>query len=212
MEERLERSGEVVLPSFVTPTVAEDEIQETSYFRILPISDFLQFAETHKDTKEDPHRNHRDAQKFRPSEQYFGSVNIIDKKIGKVTTESPGQGASSQQNVFQPSFFNGEALPLIEDNSIDRDGPFNQSSIELTTSDPFPTIQTTLDLYGPIQTTSKAQPAETSVVPSQQPIPFNLNVTPTVETNRLPSISTVVQSKSGLFDFKLPQRKQQQSQ
>ena len=192
MEERLERSGEVVLPSFVTPTVAENEIQETSYFRILPISDFLQFAETYKDTKADPHRNHRDAQKFRPSEQYFGSVNIIDKKIGKVTTESPGQGASSQQNVFQPSFFNGEALPLIEDNSIDRDGPFNQSSIELTTSDPFTTIQTTLDLYGPIQTTSKAQPAETPVIPSQQPIPFNLNVTPTVETSLLPSTSTVV--------------------
>ena len=204
VEGRLARPGDVVLPSFVNPD-AENEMQETGYFRILPISDFLHFAEAYKDTQKDPHRNHREAEKFRPSEQYFGSVNVIDNKVeGKmrrVTTESPKPAATTQTsrpNVFQPSFFNAEPLPpIIEDNSSYQDDPSNQSSLgfELTTTDPY----------------KADQRAETSLDSSQKAIPSNLNVTPTVQSSTFSSISPVAQSKSGLFDFKIPPRSQQQS-
>ena len=111
------------------------------------------------------------------------------------TTASPGHASTSQTtprlNAFQPSFFKGEPLPpIIEDNSRDRDDPYNQSSLELTTADPY----------------REAQPAKISVFPSQKPIPSNLNVTPTVQSS-----TPVAQSKSGLFDFKIPPRDQQQS-
>ena len=184
VEGRLARTGDVVLPSFVNPD-AENEIQETAgYFRILPISDFLHFAEeTYKDTQKDPHRNYREAQKFRPSEQYFGSVNIIDdtveKKLRRVTTESATSSQTSGSNVFQPSFFNREPLPpIIEDNSSYQDDPSNQSSLTSTTANPF----------------KAAQPADPVLNPTEQS-----------------SISPVAQSKSGLFDFKIPPKSQQQS-
>ena len=130
MEGKLEAAEDVILPSFVSPKVAESDVKEkASYFRILPISDFLQFAAMYEENEKDPHRNHREAEKFRPSEQYFGNMNIMDNTLDqnslKVTTVRPEHAVTTEitrPNVFKPSFFKSEpALPIIQDNGSDRE-------------------------------------------------------------------------------------------
>ena len=200
MEGKLAVAEDVILPSFVSPKTAESDDKETaSYFRILPISDFLQFAAMYEENKKDPHRNHREAEKFRPSEQYFGNVNIMDNTLDqnslKVTTVRPEHAVTTEitrPNVFKPSFFKSEpALPIIQDNGSDREVLSNYTSSKLPTSEPY---------IGPKTTVS-------SVDQSRNDLPFN-SATPSGPSS---TFSPIAQSKSGLFDFKIPPRRNQQT-